>query len=131
MIAAHRTLIPLLGLAVAVAACDTDTRAPAQVEGSTAKRINTKVASTAKPLPAAGRARYNFLLAEIPQLVDKVPCSCCPYSIGQCYRGACPETCGPCNEIGADVYAWHHEGLSDREVVKRVQQKYPRKKHER
>jgi hypothetical protein len=77
-------------------------------------------------LPSDGKPLFDFLLAEIPHLADKVPCSCCPFSIGDCYRGACPTSCGPCNQIGRDTFQWHQEGVSDDEIVSRVQAKYLR-----
>lgn len=43
-------------------------------------------------LPADGLPLFRFLQAEIPELVDKVPCPCCGKTLGDCYRGACPAT---------------------------------------
>jgi len=75
-------------------------------------------------VPEVGKPLFDFLLAEIPDLVDKIPCSCCSYKLGQCFRGACPHNCGPCNMIGKDVYEWHRAGLSDDEILKRVHERY-------
>lgn len=82
-------------------------------------------ATTEEAMPADGRPLFSFLLRKIPDLAMKVPCSCCQYRIGQCYQGACPTTCGPCNQIGRDVYTWHREGLGDEEILARVAAKYP------
>lgn len=77
-------------------------------------------------LPPDGAPLFSFLLKEIPELVDKVPCSCCDKNLGACFRGACPPTCGPCNKIGRAVYLWHLAGSSDDEIVALVKAKFPR-----
>ena len=79
------------------------------------------------PLPPDGPELFRFMRERLPELSMKVPCSCCGYSIGQCYHGACPPSCGPCNQIGRDVYRWHREGVSDGEIVARVRQNYHRR----
>jgi hypothetical protein len=86
------------------------------------------VASTAAPaaIPPDGAQLFRFMLERIPTLAARVPCSCCRFTIGECYRGACPPQCGACNLIGRDAYTWHHQGLSDVEIVSRVREKYPR-----
>jgi hypothetical protein len=77
-------------------------------------------------LPADGTPLFAFLLREIPTLVEKVPCSCCGKMLAECYRGACPPTCRPCNEIGRAIYGWHMAGMSDADVIALVKVKYPR-----
>ncbi len=81
----------------------------------------------ADELPPDGRQLFDFMLATIPDLVAKVPCSCCPFTLAQCYHGACPTSCGPCNKIGRKVYKWHEQGVSDDEIVSRVVTQHPRK----
>ncbi len=88
---------------------------------SNASAAPDKVATA---LPPDGQPLFDYLLATIPALVEKVPCSCCPRVIGECYRGACPTTCGPCNKIGRDAYTWHQAGMSDDAIVARVKTKY-------
>ena len=75
-------------------------------------------------LPADGEPLFRFLLAEIPEVVAEVPCSCCGRKLAECYRGACPPSCRPCNDIGRDVYGWHVEGVPTNEIVARVEAKY-------
>ena len=41
-------------------------------------------------VPADGAALFDFLLREIPDVVSKVPCSCCSEVLEGCYQGACP-----------------------------------------
>ncbi len=75
-------------------------------------------------IPPDGPDLFAFMKEKIPTLAAKVPCSCCPYSIGQCYDGACPSSCGPCNSIGRDAYTWHVQGVPDDAIVARVRLKY-------
>jgi hypothetical protein len=70
---------------------------------------------------------FSFMFERIPVLAAKVPCSCCKYTLAECYRGACPPQCGACNQIGREVYTWHMQGMSDEAIVVRVQAKYPRR----
>lgn len=74
-----------------------------------------------------GKPLFDFLLANVPELVEKVPCSCCPFALAECYRGACPTTCGPCNRIGRKAYEWHKQGMSDDAIVARVKAEFPRR----
>lgn len=122
------TLVAILAAAsLVLAACESGRPAPPPAPAPPAPAAHADhdhEAAGPKPVPPNGKPLFAFMLKEIPQLVDKVPCVCCPYTIGQCYRGACPPDCGPCNLIGRDVYAWHHEGLGDEEILDRVAQKY-------
>lgn len=83
-------------------------------------------AAAGDAIPPDGAKLFAFMLERIPELAMKVPCSCCRYSIGECYEGACPPQCGACNKIGRDVYTWHQQGVGDDEIVARVRKKYPR-----
>jgi hypothetical protein len=74
--------------------------------------------------PVDGAPLFAFLLREIPDLVNRVHCSCCGRRLAECYHGACPTSCGPCNHIGRDVFSWHAAGLGDDEVAARAQRKY-------
>ena len=130
--------LTLLTAAVGVAvACD---RAPERGRVLVAEPAAAAPAPVAEPaatgaaahahadeVPPDGRQLFDFMLAKIPELVAKVPCSCCPFMLGQCYHGACPTSCGPCNKIGRKVYNWHQEGVSDDEIISRVTTQHPRK----
>lgn len=39
-----------------------------------------------------GKSLYAFLLFQIPDVVEHVPCRCCGKMLAECYRGACPPT---------------------------------------
>jgi len=41
-------------------------------------------------VPADGAALFAFMLREIPEVVEKVPCVCCSELLAGCYQGACP-----------------------------------------
>ena len=41
-------------------------------------------------VPADGAALFAFMLREIPEVVEKVPCVCCSEVLAGCYQGACP-----------------------------------------
>jgi hypothetical protein len=83
-------------------------------------------AAAGDAIPPDGAMLFAFMLERIPDLAMKVPCSCCRYTIGECYKGACPPQCGACNKIGRDVYTWHQQGIGDDEILARVRNKYPR-----
>lgn len=77
-------------------------------------------------LPPDGAPLFVFLLREIPTLVEKVPCSCCAKMLAECYRGACPPSCRPCNEIGRAIYGWHMGGMNDADIVALAKVRFPR-----
>ncbi len=125
----HSTILTIViaGAALALAACNSPDKGT-QVGGDTPSTPSpSRTTATPEALPPDGRQLFDFLLAKIPKLVAKVPCSCCPYSLAQCYRGACPTSCGPCNRIGRQVYKWHVQGVSDDDIISRVKIRWPRR----
>ena len=122
------TSLIALALTLSLAACGRD--APDSVVATSAAPADSVPTAVAEPtnqtseLPPDGQPLFDFLLKEIPALVEKVPCSCCSKVIGECYRGACPTTCGPCNRIGRDAHAWHKAGMDDDAIVAKVRRKY-------
>ncbi len=79
-------------------------------------------------LPEDGLPLFRFLLREIPDVVDSVPCSCCGEMLSACYEGKCPPTCKPCNDEGRDIFAWFSQGKSLAEINRLVVEKYILKK---
>lgn len=63
-------------------------------------------------LPPAGAARFAFLKQEIPDIVGQITCSCCANKLTECYNGACPVSCGPCNEQGKVTFDMFTHGRS-------------------
>ncbi len=76
-------------------------------------------------IPAAGAARFAFLKKEIPDIVSQVTCSCCAKKLIQCYEGACPVSCGPCNEQGKITYNMHAHGRSVADIQKYMAKNHP------
>lgn len=115
-------MLSCASLMVLVVACE---RAPAP---RSAEVVSAGLSgAAADEVPPDGPGLFRFMLERIPELAMKVPCSCCSYKIGQCYHGACPTSCGPCNRIGRDVYEWHRKGVGDDEILARVVRKYRRR----
>lgn len=63
-------------------------------------------------VPRPGAARFAFLKEHVPDVVSQVTCSCCGNKLIQCYEGACPPSCGPCNEQGKKAYDMFLHGKS-------------------
>jgi hypothetical protein len=121
-----RMTIPLLaaaGLLVA-AGCAPERADGREVVARPAADPPPAATRAADEVPPDGPELFAFMKEKIPELAAKVPCSCCPFTIGQCYDGACPSSCGPCNAIGRDAYTWHVQGIPDDEIVARVRDKY-------
>lgn len=114
-------------IALLVAAgCDSQRTSTPEATATAPAPDQAPTTSTNATLPPDGRPLFDFLMANIPELVAKVPCSCCPFTLAECYGGACPTTCGPCNEIGRHVYEWHQQGMTDDAIVARVEAEFPR-----
>jgi hypothetical protein len=76
-------------------------------------------------LPPAGAARFAFLKQEIPDIVGQVTCSCCGNKLIQCYDGACPVSCGPCNEQGKKTFDMYSHGKSIEDIQAHMARHHP------
>ncbi len=76
-------------------------------------------------LPSPGAARFAFLTQEIPDIVGQVTCSCCGNKLLECYNGACPVTCGPCNEQGGKTFDMFTHGKSVADIQSYMAQHHP------
>ena len=76
-------------------------------------------------VPAAGAARFAFLEQEIPDVVGQITCSCCAKKLTQCYGGACPVSCGPCNEQGKITYDMYSHGRSIADIQAYMAKNFP------
>mgnify|MGYP004096816747 CR=1 FL=1 len=76
-------------------------------------------------IPAAGAARFAFLKQEMPDIVGQITCSCCAKKLIQCYNGACPVNCGPCNEQGKKTYDMYVHGKSIAHIQAYMSKNHP------
>jgi hypothetical protein len=76
-------------------------------------------------VPRAGAARFAFLKQEIPDIVGQITCSCCGNKLTECYDGACPLSCGPCNEQGKITYDMFSHGRSVADIQSYMAKNYP------
>ena len=76
-------------------------------------------------VPPAGAARFAFLEQEIPDVVGLITCSCCAKKLSQCYDGACPVSCGPCNQQGKITYDMYSHGRSVAEIQSFMAKNFP------
>jgi hypothetical protein len=76
-------------------------------------------------LPSAGVARFAFLKQEMPDIVGQVTCSCCGNKLIQCYNGACPVSCGPCNEQGKKTFDMFTHGKSIKDIQAHMAMHHP------
>ena len=77
------------------------------------------------PVPRAGAARFAFLEQEIPDIVSQITCSCCAKKLTQCYNGACPVSCGPCNQQGKITYDMYSHGRSIADIQAYMAKNFP------
>ena len=76
-------------------------------------------------VPPAGASRFAFLKKEIPDIVSQVTCSCCAKKLIQCYEGACPVSCGPCNEQGKITYDMYSRGRDVHDIQAYMAKNHP------
>lgn len=76
-------------------------------------------------VPTNGAFLYTFLMKEVPDVVSQIPCSCCGRTLNQCYGGACPLDCGPCNEQGRTAFTQFAHGRSVADIQKYMAVHYP------
>ncbi len=98
-----------------------DVPARAAAEQATAEEPAPAHASR---LPPDGDELFAFLLKEIPDVVSEIECTCCGKKLADCFHGACPGTCGPCNQLGREAWELHEQGLSKDEIVHRMHDRY-------
>jgi hypothetical protein len=76
-------------------------------------------------LPPAGVDRFAFLTQEIPDIVGQITCSCCANKLTECYNGACPVNCGPCNEQGKVTFDMYTHGRSVADIQAYMAKNHP------
>ena len=76
-------------------------------------------------MPHPGAQRYAFLMREVPDVVSQVTCACCARTLNQCYGGACPVDCGPCNEQGKAAYELYAHGRTVQEIQGYMAKNHP------